>query len=151
MKILPASQGDAENILGLQKLAYQQEARIYNNFSIPPLTQSLKEIEAAFDTHVFLKAVDGCQIVGSVRAFSDGVTCFIGRLIVMPEHQGKGIGTSLMAEIENTFRDCSRYELFTGAQSQDNIRLYGRLGYTAFSEKRTGGGLTLIYLEKTRR
>ena len=37
------SVSDAEEILALQKLAYQSEAEIY---SIPPLVQTLEEMEA---------------------------------------------------------------------------------------------------------
>jgi hypothetical protein len=37
MKILQATAADAVEILNLQKLAYQSEAKLYNNFDIPPL------------------------------------------------------------------------------------------------------------------
>jgi hypothetical protein len=35
-----ADKGDYEEILDLQKLAYQSEAIIFNDFTIPPLTQT---------------------------------------------------------------------------------------------------------------
>jgi hypothetical protein len=37
---------DAEELLDLQKLAYRSEAAIYDDYTIPPLTQSLAEMEA---------------------------------------------------------------------------------------------------------
>jgi hypothetical protein len=37
-----ATVSDAEEILALQKLAYQSEAEIYNDFGIPPLVQTLE-------------------------------------------------------------------------------------------------------------
>ncbi len=148
MDILTATQKDAKQILDLQKKAYQQEARIYNDFKIPPLTQTLDEITAEFETHVFLKAVGSAHITGSVRACSAGTTCFIGRLIVHPDHQGKGVGTKLMAAIEGRFKKCRRFELFTGSKSHQNIRLYKRLGYIPYARKKIHSGLTLIYLDK---
>lgn len=42
--ITAASPADAAAILALQKLAYQSEARLYNDFSIPPLLQTLEEL-----------------------------------------------------------------------------------------------------------
>lgn len=36
---------DAAAILALQKLAYQSEARLYDDYSLPPLTQTLPEMQ----------------------------------------------------------------------------------------------------------
>ena len=46
---------DVEEILALQKLAYQSEAIIYNDYTIPPLTQTLEGVKADFEKQVFLK------------------------------------------------------------------------------------------------
>jgi hypothetical protein len=48
MEIEKATVFDAEEILTLQKLAYQSEAEIYNDFNIPPLVQTLESIEKDF-------------------------------------------------------------------------------------------------------
>jgi hypothetical protein len=42
MIIEEATVSDAEEILALQKLAYQSEAEIYNDFGISPLVQILE-------------------------------------------------------------------------------------------------------------
>jgi len=59
---------DAEEILALQRRAYQSEAAIYDDYSLPPLLETLEEIRDRFRDHLFLKAVRGERIVGSVRA-----------------------------------------------------------------------------------
>jgi GNAT superfamily N-acetyltransferase len=148
MQIIPAARDDAQTILALQQRAYQQEAQIYDDYTIPPLTQTLNEILTEFDTHSFLKAVKNGRIVGSVRAFTDDDTCHIGRLIVEPDDQGQGIGTLLMAAIEKMFAGCRRFELFTGTLSKGNIRLYKRLGYVPFKEQQIHQGLSLLFFEK---
>jgi hypothetical protein len=84
--ITEARSEDAPEILALQELAYRSEAELYDDWTIPPLTQTLSQIEAEFDTKVFLKAVHAGRIVGSVRASLDGGTCHIGRLIVHPNY-----------------------------------------------------------------
>ena len=62
---------DAPEILALQKLAYYDEAVLYNAFEMPPLTETVEEIEAEFVDHIFLKAVAGDKLVGSVRGTDD--------------------------------------------------------------------------------
>ena len=68
-EIGPAIIEDAEAILTLQRLAYQSEAAIYDDFTIPPLTETLEDLTARFHDRRFLKAVEDGQIVGSVRGF----------------------------------------------------------------------------------
>jgi ribosomal protein S18 acetylase RimI-like enzyme len=139
---------DAEVILDIQKTAYQSEAELHNDFNIPPLTQTLKEIREDFDRQLFLKAVIRGEIVGSVRAYEEEGTCFIGRLIVRPEYQDRGIGTMLMGEIENRFSHAERFELFTGHRSEKDLYLYNKLGYEVFKEEPLHEDLTLLYMEK---
>ena len=71
----------------------------------------------------------------------------IGKLIVHPNHQGKGIGTQLLYAIEQASA-APRYELFTSSKSEKNIRLYERVGYRKFAEKQVSPGLSFVYLEK---
>ena len=132
MKIELALKEDLTEILKLQKLAYQSEARIYNDFTIPPLLQTSEQIKDDFANQIFLKATINNIIVGSVRAHKEMDTCYIGRLIVHPDFQNQGIGTSLMNEIETVFSNLKRYELFTGYKSKKNLYLYQKLGYQQF-------------------
>jgi ribosomal protein S18 acetylase RimI-like enzyme len=144
-----ASVGDAEEILELQKLAYRDEAAIYDDYSIPPLKQTLGQIRDDFAGQTFLKATLKEVIVGSVRAFAREGTCYIGRLIVHPDCRNRGIGTRLMYEIEGRFNGADRYELFTGEKSERNLYLYRKLGYAPCKRHRLTDKVTLVYLEKT--
>jgi ribosomal protein S18 acetylase RimI-like enzyme len=139
---------DLEEILALQKLAYLSEAEICNDFSIPPLLQTIEDIKSEYAYKTFLKAVDSGKIIGSVRANLQDGTCYIGKLIVHPDYQNRGIGTALMNSIENCFKGCKRYDLFTGKKSVKNIYLYNKLGYRIFKEEKISEKLTLVSLEK---
>ncbi len=148
MKIVRAQGDDVHTILKLQKRAYQSEAEIHRDFTIPPLTQTPEEIKEDFTKQLFLKAeIDG-TIAGSVRAHRDGETCYIGRLIVDPDFQNRGIGTRLLNEIEYIFRDAKRFELFTGHRSERNLYLYQKSGYKICKTERIHAHLSLVYLEK---
>lgn len=118
-----ATKNDLEDILKLQKLAYQENAIRYNDFSILPLTQTLEELKKESESSIILKVVEGGMIVGSVRAFEKDGSCYIGRLIVHPGYQNKGIGKKLMKAIEKCFEGV-RLELFTGYLDEKNLAFY---------------------------
>jgi ribosomal protein S18 acetylase RimI-like enzyme len=139
---------DAEEILDLQKLAYQSQAKIYNDYSLPPLTQTLEEVKVDFEDQIVLKATISKRIIGSVRAYVDEETCYIGRLFVHPDFQNRGIGTELMNAIERTFNEAKRFRLFTGHRSDKSIYLYQKLGYKMIEIKRITDGLSIIHMEK---
>lgn len=150
MKIEIANFDDVAEILTLQKLAYRSEAEIYDDYTIPPLNQTLEEIEADFRQQVYLKAIENERILGSVRGYLDGKTCYIGRLIVHPDYQNKGIGTRLVGEIERQFQQAERYELFTGESSKRNLYLYQKLGYRVYKTQLLTEKVYLVFLEKKR-
>lgn len=151
MKIVVAKREDLPEILKLQKLCYLSEAKIYNVYNIPPLVQTLEVIEKDLSNQFFLKAVIDNKVIGSVRAYQKGETCYIGRLIVHPEYQNRGVGTKLMKEIEASFKDAKRFELFTGYKSSKNLYLYQKLGYTPFKTEEEQDGPKLLHLEKIHR
>jgi len=146
--IVLAAREDAADILELQRLAYRSEAELYGDWSIPPLVQTLADLTAEFDRCLFLRVRRGGLIVGSVRAHQETGTCLISRLIVSPDFQGRGIGRSLMAEVEGRFPLAERFELFTGHRSERNLSLYQRLGYREFRRQTVSDGLTLVFLDK---
>ena len=141
---------DAAEILELQKLAYQSEAAIYNDWSIPPLTETLDDVKRELVKSTFLTVCDAGRIIGSVRVSINNGTGEIGRLIVHPDFQGRGIGSQLMLAVEAGFPAVKRFELFTGSKSVRNIWLYERLGYTIFDRKPLSDLVELVFMEKLR-
>jgi ribosomal protein S18 acetylase RimI-like enzyme len=148
MLIQNAQKKDLPQILELQKICYRESAKRYNDFAIAPLVQTLDELEKEFEKTTILKAEKNDRIVGSVRAYEKNGTCFIGRVIVHPEFQNKGIGKNLIREIENRFSHAARYELFTGFRDKKNLHFYKSLEYLPFKEEKHNDSLTMIFLEK---
>jgi ribosomal protein S18 acetylase RimI-like enzyme len=150
MQIKEAEIQDITEILKLQYVCYQENAKRINDYKIQPLTQTMDEIIKEFSKQLFLKAEIDSVIVGSIRASVEKNTCYIGKLIVHPDNQNRGIGSKLMTEIENRFNTVLKYELFTGSNDEKNIYLYNKLGYKIFEERRVNDNLTLVYMEKYR-
>jgi GNAT superfamily N-acetyltransferase len=148
LTIIDAVSSDAEAILALQRLAYESEARRYQNWSIPPLVETLAAVCDHIERHAVLKALLDDRLVGSVRGVISGRTCEVGRLIVHPALQRRGIGSSLLAAIERRVPDVDAYELFTGDRSVENLRLYERHGYRETRRDPLPTGVSLVYLRK---
>jgi ribosomal protein S18 acetylase RimI-like enzyme len=145
-----ATAKDAEDILKLQKLAYISEAEIYNDFSIPPLAQTLPEVLDDFENYTILKAVSGGVIIGSVRGQITGDSVYIGRLMVHPDFQNNGLGTRLMLAIEADFPQATTFTLGTGHRSERNLYLYHKLGYKEVNSEPVNDKLTMVHMEKTK-
>ena len=147
IEILRAQLEDLETILRLQYTAYQSEALIHNDFTIQPLTQTLDETVEEYHKCVVLKAVQNGEIIGSVRAHAEGNTAHIGKLMVHPDHQGKGLGRQLLTAVEREFPD-KKYELFTSCKSDRNLHLYETSGYVRFREQTDKAGIKFVYFQK---
>ena len=150
MRIERAVIEDVPAILALQKLAYRIEAEIYDDHSIQPLLQTIEDLIGEFQSLTFFKAVQGDSLVASVRTRVKGDTCHVGKLIVHPAFENRGIGSALLAFIESHHDTAQRFELFTGHRSLRNLHLYEKFGYREFRREKAGDRLTMIFLEKRR-
>lgn len=146
--ISPATAADAAPILELQKRAYESEARLYGDWTIPPLVQTLESLLEEIGSTTVLKATEAETIVGSVRAKLSEQTCLVGRLIVEPAFQGQGIGSALLRAIERAFPQAALFELFTGSKSEGNIRLYRRHGYEITGTKLLSEQVNFVVMRK---
>ncbi|QLD13250.1 GNAT family N-acetyltransferase [Microbacterium oleivorans] len=149
-RIRPIDPADAGEVLTLQRAAFVQEALIYDAVDMPPLTQTLEELEAELVGNLGLVAVDDGRIVGAVRARVDGDLLLVGRIAIAPDQQGSGIGSALLAAVEARGRDAGAgtAELFTGSLSEANLRLYEREGYRESERVPHDDGTFQVFLRK---
>ncbi|GAA0554951.1 GNAT family N-acetyltransferase [Actinomadura livida] len=141
---------DAGEVLTVQRAAYVAEAQLYGDPFIPPLVESAEQLRKVLSSDaVVLKAVLGGRLVGAVRAQFSEHTCLIGRLVVVPDLQGRGIGRRLLAALEDEVAGrADACVLFTGHLSEANLRLYRRAGYTETRRERVAAHLTLVHMRK---
>ncbi|HOO85355.1 MAG TPA: GNAT family N-acetyltransferase [Prolixibacteraceae bacterium] len=146
--ITRTSSADFAEIMEIQKKAFLSEAELYHNFNIQPLTQTLEDMIEECKDKVVLKAVIDGKIVGSVRAKLDEDNCWVNKLIVLPEYQRKGIGKSLLFNIETFFPRAKKFILATGSNSKSNIKLYEKIGYKIVSKENFSDGVEAVIMEK---
>ncbi|WP_102192359.1 GNAT family N-acetyltransferase [Microbacterium aurantiacum] len=147
IEINEISPEDAGEVLTLQRAAFVSEAIIYGSPDIPPLTQTLEELEAELRAGAGLTARIGCRLVGAIRYQQDGDMLLIGRIAIAPDMQGEGIGTALL-EAAEAASTASVSELFTGSLSTANIRLYESCGYRESDRVADGDGTEQVFLRK---
>ncbi len=143
-------QDDAGELLTIRRAAFVTEAQLYDDPNIPPLTQTMDELRAdlADPNVVTLGAWAGHRLVGSIRVAIEGTKATLGRLAVVPDLQGHGIGTQLLLAIPPHLPPgTSEVWVFTGKDSVQNIAMYTKHGYQHEYDD-VAGDLTYAYLRR---
>ena len=78
-------------------------------------------------------ALDGDTVVGLVRLVGDGFSSVLVQdLIVLPIYQRKGIGSALMKEALEDYKDAYQVQLVT-EQTEKNLGFYRFMGFEILS------------------
>jgi len=142
----------AGEVLTLQRAAYvtEAQAQAHGDVHLPPLRQLLSELAAELGDREVLAAGwrdEAGRLVAAVRVRvrqSAPTVAEVGRLTVVPDRQGQGLGGSLLTPVEGQLpASVIELRLFTGERSEGNLRLYERLAYTETHREATpaGGGV----------
>ncbi|WP_141821966.1 tRNA (guanosine(37)-N1)-methyltransferase TrmD [Humibacillus xanthopallidus] len=130
VEIAAATPGDVPELNVLFKACWVQEALVNDTLDIPALRESLADVRASLDSTQTWVARKAGRLVGAVRTSRQEDDWFIGRLCVVPDLRGQGLGRRLLEHAEATAPDGIRtMSLDTGARSADNLRMYRKAGY----------------------
>ncbi|WP_341360370.1 GNAT family N-acetyltransferase [Georgenia sp. M64] len=141
---------EAGELLTVRRAAFVTEAQLYGDPNLPALTQSLTELVADIERPdvVTLGAWSGHRLIGSIRVELEAERATLGRLAVVPDLQGQGIGTQLlMAVLQYLPEQTKEVWVFTGQDSKQNISMYAKHGYEHQYDQHTGD-LTYAYLRR---
>lgn len=94
----------------------------------PPTPETHHRILKGSD-HVWLGIDPNNRVVGRITAITDGVSCaYIPHLEVLPECQGRGIGSELVHRMIRTLKDLYMIDLVC---DDDVSEFYAKLGFKA--------------------
>src|SRR4029077_6243086 len=148
LEIRPATRADAGELFTLTRACWLQELWANPGVVIPALEESFDDSVQGLAEWTTVVAVAGGRIVGSARGRSEGpggAVWDVGRVMVAPDLQGRGLGRHLLSLIEDAAPpEVTSYTLFTGAGSVDNIRMYKKAGYRLRGAGPVDGGAELM-------
>ncbi len=129
--VVPARLSDAGELLTLQRACWMQEAAANDSVAgIPALQESLADVQEWLSTWTsYVVRVEG-RLVGAVRGRLVGDVWDIGRIMVAPDLQGRGLGRVLLEHIQQVApAAATSYVLTTGHRSEANQRMYKKAGF----------------------
>ena len=118
-----------QEIVKLEDVLHLYQAVGWTNYTNQPemLEQALSH------SLVIYLALDGNAVVGLIRLVGDGFSSvFVQDLIVLPSYQRQGIGSSLMKEALEDYKDAYQVQLVT-EQTEKNVGFYRSLGFEDLS------------------
>ena len=151
-EIVPATRGDAGEILTLQRACWVQEALANDMLDIPALHESLADVEASVDEWACFVVRSEGRLVGAVRGRLEDGHWDIGRVMVAPDLQGRGLGRALLDHIQAAApAEATSYVLFTGARSVENQRMYKKAGFSLRKDLPAPPGAVILTKKVSRR
>ena len=123
LKMIEFRKADAELLISIYNAAFYSD---YIRFGVCPAYGKTKEMmeQSILDYPKFLILYNG-RPIGSVSCRETGDGNYeIGCLCVIPEYQGKGIGTAAVEFIKTHIQGWKTITLVTPADKTENVRFY---------------------------
>ncbi len=148
LDVRPAVPADAGELYTLQRACWLQELEANPGVAIPALRESLDDVRRGLGewTVRVAREPDSGRLVGAVRGRLDSHGEWdIGRIMVAPDLQGRGLGRALLELVEGLAPSAvTTYVLFTGARSTDNLRMYKKAGFRLRSDRTAPPGAVVL-------
>jgi ribosomal protein S18 acetylase RimI-like enzyme len=123
MRIRPYAAGDETAVIELW-----EKCRLTRPWNDPRKDIARK---LAVQPELFLVGVLGEAIVATAMAGYEGHRGWVNYLAVSPEHQRRGLGKTLMRDVEKRLmeRGCPKLNVQVRAANSEALQFYRRLGY----------------------
>ena len=118
-----------QEIVKLEDVLHLYQAVGWTNYTHQP--QMLEQ--ALSHSLVIYLALDGDAVVGLIRLVGDGFSSVLVQdLIVLPSYQRQGIGSSLMKQALENFKEAYQVQLATD-KTEKNLGFYRSMGFETLS------------------
>ena len=118
-----------QDVVKLEDVLHLYQAVGWTNYTNQP--QMLEQ--ALSHSLVIYLALDDDAVVGLIRLIGDGFSSvFVQDLIVLPSYQRQGIGSALMKEALEDYKEVYQVQLAT-EQTEKNVGFYRSMGFETLS------------------
>lgn len=124
----------------IQRRAYAVEAELIGFDRIPPLIESLEQLQSADMTVLAIRDSDELHALLGYRRLQGSID--IDRLAVDPSQSRRGFGRKLLEHLHAKHSDLP-ITVSTGAANQPAIALYEHLGYVRLADHLVEGKLLI--------
>lgn len=146
MMIRPATLNDLPEIRQCAREAYSHYIDRIGKEPAPMIADFENQIRGEI---VYVAVSDTDEVQGFIVYYVRNDHMHLENVAVACEHQGKGIGKTLVSHCESVARQkgLSAVELYTNEMMTENLRLYPRLGYQEI-DRRSEDGFNRVYFRK---
>ena len=123
MEFRKAEVKDAEVLIEIYNAAFYDDFIRYGECPAYGRTKEMME-QSIIDYPKFLIVKDGKEVGCISCKEKDPGTYEVGCLCVIPEYQGKGIGTAAMEFAKSYYSSWERFTLITPVDKEENVRFY---------------------------
>ncbi|GGF34916.1 hypothetical protein GCM10011611_46420 [Aliidongia dinghuensis] len=139
---------EAAQVLALQRRSYRLEAALIGTDDIPPLRESLTNLQSSGET--FFGAFEGERLCGAIAYKVIGDTLDLHRVMVDPQFLRRGIASALIGFVKALEFRTLRTIVSTGSRNEPGRQLYARLGFVEIGEREVAPGLFVTAFERTK-
>lgn len=123
IKYRPAEVEDAESLIAIYNASFYSDYMKYGQCPAYGKTKEMMD-QSILNYPKFIITCDGIP-VGCISCKEEEPGIYdIGCLCVIPEFQGKGIGTQAVKFIMSHYNDWDKFTLITPADKEENIKFY---------------------------
>ena len=118
-----------QEIVKLEDVLHLYQAVGWSNYTYQP---EMLEKALSHSLAIYV-ALDGDAVVGLIRLVGDGFSSVLVQdLIVLPSYQRQGIGSALMKQALEDFKEVYQVQLAT-EQTEKNVGFYRSMGFETLS------------------
>ncbi|MFN8459347.1 MAG: GNAT family N-acetyltransferase [Anaerolineae bacterium] len=136
----------AWQIYTLQQAAYHIESQIIGYPTLPPLMESLEDLQQSGEQFLAFQAAG--QLAGVLSYTHSPNALEICRMMVSPAYFRRGIAGKLLQAVETIEPNINQIVVSTAAQNQPALSLYQKYGYRQTFTTTLPDGLKLVTLHK---
>lgn len=133
----------AEELWSLQHAAYRIEASLIGVADLPPLRETIGDLQACGETFWGLRTPEG-QLAGALATEREGEKTIICRMMVHPAFFRQGIGHRLLSRVMAEHSPNGLWEVTAEIRNRPAIALYEKNGFRPVETFSPVPGITMV-------